>query len=93
MRAVKAIQSTAEVIEMNEAQDKMFHIKYGDKEYLVMTVKMWSNIFLKDPAKAGEFLEAIGRQIIVHHDKLYAVLQAMVRDQEGKREESIIGGA
>jgi len=72
-------------------ENKMFHIKYGDKEYLVMTTKMWSNIFLKDPAKAGEFLEAIGRQTIVHHDKLYAVLQAMVRDQEGKRESFMVG--
>ena len=73
-------------------ENKMFHIKYGDKEYLLMTTKMWNSIFLGDPAKAGEFLEEIGRQTIVHHDKLYAVLQAMVRDQEGKREDFTVGG-
>jgi len=66
---------------MNEEQDKMFHIKYGDREYVVMTKKMQREIMMgSDIAKKAKFLVAT----IVANDALYAVLRKMVVAYEGE---------
>lgn len=73
------------------SSDKMFHIKHGDREYVVMTKKLFNAIMLsEDPTKRLKFLKELGSKTIVANDPLYAVLMKMVNAYE--REEVSVGG-
>lgn len=76
---------------MNEEQNKMFHIRYDNKEYLVMTIKMHREImFGIDLLKIGKFLEELGSKTIIANDSLYTGLMSMVAVYE--REEVSVRG-
>jgi len=67
---------------MTAVKNKYFHIKFGDKEYTVLTKRMLSDQLLGDISKATKFLIESGSGIWVAHDKLYAVLLQMTMEYQ-----------
>jgi len=67
---------------MSAVKNKCFHIKFGDKEYVVLTKRMLSNQLLGDISKTTKFLKESGSGIWVAHDKLYAILLQMTMEYQ-----------
>ncbi|TSA55848.1 hypothetical protein D4R42_04685 [bacterium] len=73
------------------SEDNIIYITHRDKEYVVMTNKMFSHALItKDPAGGGEFLARMQGKTMIADTQIYMAMLAMF--EKHKPELMGIGG-
>lgn len=66
--------------------EEIIYIKYGDKEYALMTNEMFRSHMLGALGKGVELLKLLEGKEMMYNTQLHAVITAMLRAEDAKRE-------